>query len=607
MTEKEYCLQRLKQNKRLPDQKIILYGTGKNAEYILDNCPEWNIIGLMDAKYSSGYFKGKAILTNGQAAVMAPDVILMAAEHSAATEIFARISTFCRQCHIELINMYGEDAMAVHQAIMEQEINYLQRSAADLNNEIDHHDGICFEFFGTLCEINPADFSVAAPQTLTMDAVKKIGRELIPRRRMVTACNYAINNDKTVMVYIGMPISETVSKVEWGRILAELGVAGADGITILCENEQPGFNFSKGLFRRAAKQYEKNHLLYVGTNRQNNLTVPLNYGQNSFMIKSCWEIFQQMTLYNMHPGNWDSNVDQTALMDFVIDTYNDPFCFYATEGMNLIRANEDLLVDQGRLEFPQAAQPLVSIIIPAHNQFKYTWYCLKSVLRSVQNIAYELILADDNSSDQTREIEKRVNNIVIIHNDGQRHFIRNCNHATTLARGKYLVFLNNDTLVYPNWLPPLVRLLEQDENIGLIGSKMLFPDGRLQEAGSLILSDGSAMNNGYGACPDRPEYNYPCRTDYISGASLMIRRELWEQIGGFDERYCPAYCEDADLAFAVRARNKEVFFQPESVVIHFGGASHGNDLTQGVKAYQVTNLQKFWHKWQDVLQGNDKK
>ena len=83
----------------------------------------------------------------------------------------------------------------------------------------------------------------------------------------------------------------------------------------------------------------------------------------------------------------------------------------------------------------------------------------------------------------------------------------------------------------------------------------------------------------------------------------MIRKSLWEEIGGFDERFVPAYCEDSDLAFEVRKHGCKVMYQPKSVVVHFEGVSNGTDTTSGQKAYQVTNQKKFLEKWQRELSG----
>lgn len=258
--------------------------------------------------------------------------------------------------------------------------------------------------------------------------------------------------------------------------------------------------------------------------------------------------------------------------------------------------------DYDTITFPVFTQPTVSIIIPTYNEFNYTYSCLKSILKNSGDIAYEIVVADDCSIDVTKEIEKIAENVRLITTEKNVGFLLNCNNAAQHVKGKYILFLNNDTQVQENWLEPLVNLIEQDEKIGMVGSKLVYPDGYLQEAGGIVWQDASAWNYGNRKSPEDPEYNYVKEVDYISGAAIMIRRNLWEEIGGFDERYVPAYYEDTDLAFEVRRRNYKVLYQPLSVVVHFEGISNGTDTESGLKQYQQINYQKFYDKWQDILQ-----
>lgn len=257
--------------------------------------------------------------------------------------------------------------------------------------------------------------------------------------------------------------------------------------------------------------------------------------------------------------------------------------------------------DYRRLRIPAQEKLKVSIIIPVYNQFEYTYRCVESILKNSGSISYEIIIADDCSTDLTTQIDDIIEGLHTVHNRENLRFLLNCNNAAKQARGEYILFLNNDTQVQANWLAPLVSLMEQDSSVGMTGSKLVYPDGCLQEAGGILWQDGSAWNYGNRSDPDAPEYNYVKEADYISGASICIRRALWEEIGGFDERFAPAYCEDSDLAFEVRKHGYKVMYQPLSVVVHFEGVSNGTDVSDGQKAYQVVNQKKFYEKWKDVL------
>ncbi len=251
--------------------------------------------------------------------------------------------------------------------------------------------------------------------------------------------------------------------------------------------------------------------------------------------------------------------------------------------------------------FIRQENPIVSIIIPVYNQFEYTYNCLKSILNNSKELSYEVIIADDCSTDLTVHLTELVENVTVIKNHENLRFLKNCNHAAKFVRGKYIFFLNNDTQVQQNWLQPLLYLLEKDASIGMTGSKLVYSDGRLQEAGGILWQDGSAWNYGNQSNAEDSEYNYVKEVDYISGAAIMIRKTLWEKIGGFDEYFSPAYCEDSDLAFEVRKHGYKVVYQPLSVVVHFEGISNGVDIENGQKSYQVVNQKKFFDKWNDVL------
>ena len=250
-----------------------------------------------------------------------------------------------------------------------------------------------------------------------------------------------------------------------------------------------------------------------------------------------------------------------------------------------------------------AAKPLLSVIIPVFNHSAFTIGCLNSIKERLEQsqLRVEVIVVNDNSTDDTKVLLTRYAGIRTITNDKNVGFIASCNRGASIARGEYLLFLNNDTIVQPRCFEEILSTFQLKPDAGLVGAKLLYPDGRLQEAGGIIWNDGSAWNYGRMDDPDKPEYSYLREVDYCSGACLAVPRDLFERLHGFDSRYRPAYCEDSDLAFRVRELGYKVYYQPLAEVIHFEGITSGKDISEKVKSHQVVNQQKLFAQWSNSL------
>lgn len=239
----------------------------------------------------------------------------------------------------------------------------------------------------------------------------------------------------------------------------------------------------------------------------------------------------------------------------------------------------------------------MSIIVPAYGNLPYTLACLRSVALHGAQATFEVIVVDDASPDGSAAGLERIEGLRLLRNPRNLGFVGSCNAGAAAARGDFLLFLNNDTQVGPGWLDALLRCFAERADCGVAGSRLVYPDGRLQEAGGIVFADGGCWNYGRFEARDAPAFGYRRRVDYVSGAALLIRSALFRQVGGFDERYAPGYYEDADLAFAVRHAGLAVYYEPASVVVHCEGISAGTDPSRGMKRHQATNQARFTGKW----------
>jgi GT2 family glycosyltransferase/ubiquinone/menaquinone biosynthesis C-methylase UbiE len=309
-----------------------------------------------------------------------------------------------------------------------------------------------------------------------------------------------------------------------------------------------------------------------------------------------------------------------TLRDFVIDGYGEEaidLYWYLYSVMNAYSDRQEEFagssVCAGLIErakhlasakvLPIGTVPDASVIVPVYNNILDTLLCIVSLLETSPDHSFEIIVADDGSTDATAQVVTAVGGVVRYLRQPRNYgFLGNCNEAAKQATGRYVVLLNNDTLVLPRWLDDLLMPFDQFANVGLTGSKLVNWDGSLQEAGGIFWRDGSAWNFGRGQNAHAPEFNYVKDVDYISGASIAIPTALWQELCGFDPAYTPAYCEDSDIAFRLRDAGYRTLYSPGSEVIHHEGRSHGRDLSSGIKAYQTANQQRLLERWLPVLE-----
>jgi GT2 family glycosyltransferase len=249
-------------------------------------------------------------------------------------------------------------------------------------------------------------------------------------------------------------------------------------------------------------------------------------------------------------------------------------------------------------EFPPPDRPEVSIVIPAFGDWEWLTRSLGSVLANTEP-CYELIVVDNDSPDDvSSRLAASTENVRIVRNRKNFGFGPACNQGAAYARGEFLVFLNSDALVHAGWLAPLLDTARGNRRIGAVGPLFLNHDGSVQEAGALL--SGDALTGAYGAGhpPASADLDRPRAVDYVSAACLTVRRLAFDEIGGFDPIYVPAYYEDVDLCLTLASRGYLTMFEPRSVVTHVHGWSAEKSVDASVMA---RNRAIFARRWSHIL------
>ena len=285
-----------------------------------------------------------------------------------------------------------------------------------------------------------------------------------------------------------------------------------------------------------------------------------------------------------------------------------------TPNVNIIKSDSTFLVDTNLRDFlkPVAhkldtylSKPLVSIIIPTLNAVDK----LKQNITSIENLTnydnFEIIVITNNldpESSMRKYLDTLKHQILLF--DGTYSFSNINNQTASHAKGEFLLFLNDDMqVISPLWLDSLIKIGLQ-KNVGAVGAKLLFPNKKLQEAGGIIWKNGTCWNYGRNQDPNSFKYNFVRTVDYCSAACLLVKKTIFDKIGGFSPDYLVAYGEDSDLCLSIRKLGFDVKYQPACEIIHYEGSTNGADTTQGIKSHQITNQKLLFEKWESFLKNN---
>lgn len=236
-----------------------------------------------------------------------------------------------------------------------------------------------------------------------------------------------------------------------------------------------------------------------------------------------------------------------------------------------------------------------SIIIPIFNQREYSQKCLESIFKYGSKYEFEIIVVDNGSTDGSGEYLAGLGDkVVVIHNKNNLGFAKACNQGAKVAKGEYLLFLNNDTVVTEKWLDTLVEELDVNKNIGIVGPKLLYPDGTVQEAG-IVFDDKKWAHHIYKREPGSATYvNKKRYFQCLTAACFLVRKDLFEKVAGFDEVYLNGL-EDTDLCFKARELGFGVLYCPESVIYHYESITEGRAVSDDI------NYKIFISRWGEKI------
>lgn len=257
------------------------------------------------------------------------------------------------------------------------------------------------------------------------------------------------------------------------------------------------------------------------------------------------------------------------------------------------------------IDLPLAEQPRVTVVIPTFNHSDDVVRCVESIAASGDRTPFNIVVVDDSSASGEVDVMRAIPGIRVLSLPSNVGFSGACTAGIEASDTEFLLLLNNDTEVLPGWLDSMVATMDSRQNVGVVGSMILRADFRLQEAGAIMWSDGCGTHYGSGSSPTEGFVRYGREVDYCSGASLLVRRTVWDQVGGFDPALEPAYYEDTDLCFAVREAGYAVWYEPSSRVLHREGSSHGRGH-YGLKRQQIVNRNEFVSKWVHELRSEAK-
>ena len=238
----------------------------------------------------------------------------------------------------------------------------------------------------------------------------------------------------------------------------------------------------------------------------------------------------------------------------------------------------------------------VSIVIPVYNKFELTKQCIDSINGAGNETSYEIIIADDGSSDETVNIENYFSNVKRVKTPKNLGFLLNIKNAIPYSNGEYVFLMNNDMIPKAKFLDYLYKTITETQKLGVVGAMMLNSDDTIQEVGGSVYCNGYTLWNHKGE--KNIDLNKLYEVDYCSGCGILFSKSDWEKVHGFDEIFAPAYFEDVDLCYKIKYNlNKGIVCQPKAQIYHLCSETYKESAVALVERNRI----KFNNKWKSKI------
>jgi len=330
------------------------------------------------------------------------------------------------------------------------------------------------------------------------------------------------------------------------------------------------------------------------------LIIPTNYG--------LWRLLTESKKIKIPDGFISPGSIDVINYENIVEKKNTSLYYYLFRDVLLNRKiiNKDdrcFIKNINKIIFNKYENIDLTIVIPIYGAMELLNQTLVSLYRAnIKN--YEIICIDDCGPTNSSYDYSVYENIVVLRNKQNIGFSNSCNHGVKHAKGKYVLLLNSDTVVCKNAIENAIEKLKTESNTAIVGSKLINLDGTLQEAGGIIWSNANVINFMRGKNNYTSYSEFDRIADYVSGAALFFKKEIWIKLGGFDKQFTPAYYEDTDICVRAKSKGYKVVYCHDSEIIHAEGGTNGTDIRVGIKSYQEKNKNKFRLLWKTYISKN---